>query len=79
MILLAKTFALKKLSIDCTACYETGYFTSGAKDMIIESMKVILVNLRPHMIPLIELKTDEFFDMSYLSAIGNKYGDIYER
>ena len=47
--------------------------------MIIESMKVILVNLRPHMIPLIELKTDEFFDMSYLSAIGNKYGDIYER
>ena len=47
--------------------------------MIIESMKVILVKLRPHMIPLIELKTDEFFDMSYLSAIGNKYGDIYER
>lgn len=31
------------------------------------------------MIPLVELKTDEMLDQSYMSAIGNKYGDIYER
>jgi len=31
------------------------------------------------MIPLVELNTNEFNDKSYLSAIGNKYGDIYER
>ncbi len=30
------------------------------------------------MIPLVELDTDELRDKSYLSAIGNKYGDIYE-
>jgi len=41
-------------------------------------MKVSLKELRPHMIPLIELNTDELLDMSHLSAIGNKYGDIYE-
>ncbi len=31
------------------------------------------------MISLVELETDELLDMTYLSAIGNKYGDIYER
>ena len=79
MYLLARIFALKQLSIDSSACYETGYFTSGAKDLIIESMKVLVRELRPHMIPLVELQTHELADMSYLSAIGNQYGDIYER
>lgn len=31
------------------------------------------------MIPLVELKSDELLDFSHMSAIGNKYGDIYER
>ena len=30
------------------------------------------------MIPLVELNTTSEFDMSYLSTIGNEYGDIYE-
>lgn len=30
------------------------------------------------MIPLVELNMDDLIDMSHLSAIGNKYGDIYE-
>ena len=30
------------------------------------------------MIPLVELNSDEILDMSHLSAIGNKWGDIYE-
>lgn len=42
-------------------------------------MKAAVLELRPHMIPLVELDSDELFDFSYLSAIGNKYGDIYER
>ena len=42
------------------------------------SMKQALKDLRPHMIPLTELDTTPELDMSYLSAIGNEYGDIYE-
>ena len=42
-------------------------------------MNTILIELRPQMIPLVELKSDELQDQCYLSAIGNKYGDIYEK
>jgi hypothetical protein len=42
-------------------------------------MKKAVLELRPQMIPLVELDSDELKDMSYMSAIGNKYGDIYER
>jgi hypothetical protein len=41
-------------------------------------MKQAVQELRPQMIPLVELDNDELMDFSYLSAIGNKYGDIYE-
>ena len=41
-------------------------------------MKKALSELRPHMIPLVEVNSDDLSDKSYLSAIGNKYGDIYE-
>lgn len=37
-----------------------------------------MIELRPHMIPLVELNTDEILDFSSISAIGNKWGDIYE-
>ncbi len=30
------------------------------------------------MIPLVEVNSDDASDKTYLSAIGNKYGDIYE-
>lgn len=76
--LIARIFALKQLMQDNQACYETGYFGKGTKELLNESMKVSLKELRPHMIPLVELNTDELLDMSHLSAIGNKYGDIYE-
>lgn len=42
-------------------------------------MKAALIELRPQMIPLVELKSEELLDFSHMSAIGNKYGDIYER
>ncbi len=41
-------------------------------------MKQALVELRPHMVCLTELNLDELYDMSHLSSIGNKWGDIYE-
>jgi hypothetical protein len=66
------------LQQDSTALYETGFFGKNAKNLLMDSMKRALTELRPHMIPLVELNNDEFSDMSYLSAIGNKYGDIYE-
>ena len=43
-----------------------------------ESMKSALNQLRPHMVPLAELDTTSELDLTYLSAIGNEYGDIYE-
>ena len=50
----------------------------GANELLMSSMKQALKDLRPHMIPLTELDTTPELDMSYLSAIGNEYGDIYE-
>jgi len=76
--LLAKVYALKQLMIESTACYETGFFTAGSKGLLIEAMKKALQELRPHMIPLVELDSDELRDKSSTSAIGNKWGDIYE-
>lgn len=52
---------------------------SGAKPLMAAAMQDCLTALRPQMIPLVELKSDEIMDKSNLSAIGNKWGDIYER
>jgi len=60
------------------ACYETGFFSNGSKPLLLDSMKKALIELRPQMIPLTELNSDEILDMSHLSSIGNKWGDIYE-
>ena len=78
LYLLAKVYALKQLTLDCTACYETGFFSAGSKGLLMEAMKKALIELRPHMIPLVELDSDELIDKSNTSAIGNKWGDIYE-
>ena len=71
-------FALKQLLIDCAACYEAGFFSRGSNELLMSTMKTTLKDLRPHMIPLTELNTTPEMDLSYLSAIGNEYGDIYE-
>ena len=60
------------------ACYETGFFGNGSKPLLLESMKKAMIELRPHMVPLTELQSDEIIDMTHLSAIGNQWGDIYE-
>jgi hypothetical protein len=78
LLLLAKTFALKQLSLDSVTLYEVGFLKSGAKHLMTEAMKDVLNELRPHMVSLVELNTRSELDLSYLSAIGNEYGDIYE-
>ena len=78
-MLLGKVFALKQLMLDCTALYECGYFVAGCRDLLQDSMKAAVQEVRPQIVPLVELDIPEEEDLSYLSAIGNKYGDIYER
>lgn len=64
--------------MDASSCYETGFFGHGSKPLLLEVTKQTMVQLRPHIVPLTELNSDELVDMSHLSAIGNKWGDIYE-
>ena len=45
--LLAKIYALKQLMIDSTVLYETGFFVSGSNELLVESMKTALAQLRP--------------------------------
>jgi hypothetical protein len=41
-----------------------------------KAFKKILVDLRPQMVPMIEISPK--YDNALISAIGNKEGDIYE-
>jgi hypothetical protein len=77
--LLARIFALHILVNDSALLYESGFFGTGSNDLLTQCFKDACKELRPQIIPLIELNTDEIIDNSYMSAIGNKYGDIYER
>jgi hypothetical protein len=43
-----------------------------------DSMETLLLELRPHLIPIVEMAGLEKEDSWLLSTIGNKYGDIYE-
>ena len=69
---------LSQLNIDSVSCYEAGYFDSNQpySDFILDAMKQINRELRPHAISIIE--SIEFKDIQLQSAIGNSYGDIYE-
>jgi len=78
LVILAKVFALKELENDSHACYETGFLQSGSNNMIAETLDISLKELRPYMVDLVELRPDHM-DNSYLSSIGNEYGDCYER
>lgn len=79
MTLMAKIFALNILKNDTTTLYESGYFARGSGELLVECFDKACQMLRPQIIPLIEGENEEIFDNSYMSAIGNKYGDIYER
>jgi len=70
-------YGLQALKKDNAACYESGYFAGKPfSSYIEEAIKLILKEIRPYAINLIEGYglTDEIIT----SAIGNSYGDIYE-
>lgn len=75
--LLCRVFALKQLQLESAPCFDTGFFGAGSNDLLNEAMKAALVELRPHMIPLVEIKVGNY-DINALSSIGNEFGDIYE-
>ena len=57
------------------ALYDTGFFKKGQYKLLDNSFKKLLVDLRPHMLGLVEhFSVGDLAD----SVIGNKYGDIYE-
>jgi len=58
--------------------YETGYLGKGSVKLMNDSMDSLMLELRPHLIPILEMTGLEKEDSWNLSTIGNKYGDIYE-
>ena len=78
LTLVIRIFGLKQLSLDSMPCWNTGFFTKGHASILSDAYSQALVELRPHMIPLVEYKQE--IDNIYvnMSAIGNEYGDIYE-
>jgi len=73
---LAMLFGVYELIQDSVPLYECGFFQPGTADLLQESLKELLKDLRPQMIPLVE--SFGFTDSFILSAIGNSFGDIYE-
>lgn len=76
--MMGKIYALKQLQLDSTNLYESGYFGKGSKQLLQDSMQHQLDLLRPQIVQLVELDTISEVDQTYLSCLGNEYGDIYE-
>ena len=57
--------------------YDIGYFKKGTELNIDIAIKLLLNKIRPQAIPLVE-NVYTLPDGFLVSAIGNKYGDIYE-
>jgi hypothetical protein len=52
--LLIKISALKSLETHTVGLYECGFFRKGTQQVMEDSMNTLLVELRPHMVPLVE-------------------------
>lgn len=74
--LVLKIFAVSQLTSENRGLYECGYFTGGSGRLLDDAFKQLLVELRPHMIPIVE--SMQLLDGVTDSVIGNKFGDIYE-
>lgn len=73
-----RIFALKEIIKDNQLLYEEGFFGKGSLKLLNDSYNSCLLELRPQMIPLVELNDLSKEDSWNVSTIGNKYGDIYE-
>ena len=71
-------FGLHQLYLDSISCFECGYFSGTTiSHSILQAIKQLNSRIRPHAISIIE--SLEIPDNALLSAIGNSYGDIYEK
>lgn len=75
LTMVCQLFAVKHLKENLTALYETGFLQPGNVTLMEKAFKHLLVELRPHMLGLVEWFT---VGDTYPTVIGNKYGDIYE-
>ena len=73
-----RIFALKEIQRDNQMLYETGYFGPGSGAILTDTYNTLLRELRPHIIPLVEMLDAAKEDWWSISTIGNKYGDIFE-
>lgn len=68
-------FAVKQIMTSNNALYETGFFKKGHNTLLEQAFKRLLVEMRPHMLGLVEWLS---IGDTLTSVIGNKFGDIYE-
>jgi len=72
-------YGLNYLAMDHHDLYNIGYFSKGTNmtENIQEAIKILLLRLRPQAISLVE--SFPIADEIVCSAVGNSYGDIYEK
>jgi len=71
-------YGLTMLQNDMLSCFECGYFGGqNPKEQILLAIKHLLREIRPYALSLIE--AIGLRDEQLMSAIGNSYGDIYEK
>lgn len=75
LLLCVRIFAVHSLLRDSEGLYECGYFGPGSQRLVEDSLYLLLTELRPHMIPIVESCG---YDSQDHNVIGNKWGDIYE-
>jgi len=76
MELVGKVYCLQELLEDCSAVYDSGFFSPGCLRAMQLAMEKCVADLRPQFIPLVE--TPYLPDHITPSVIGNEHGDIYE-
>jgi hypothetical protein len=69
---------LKEGLLDSQLLYESGFFSTGSSQLLKQTYNAMLLQLRPQVIPLIELHDLTTEDSWNISTIGNKYGDIFD-
>ena len=74
---MCKIFILESLNKDNGILSGAGYMTRAAHTQIIQALDVCIKEIRPQMVSLVELQG--YPDELVCSAIGNSYGDCYEK
>ena len=74
--LMCKIYCIESLMRNSAIVFSAGYMVSGTHKLPHQAMDIMIKELRPQMIPLIEVQ--KWTDETLPSCIGNSYGDIYE-